>query len=213
MLPSPQSTSTSQGSSSTPGSPNDPRSKLLATPAVAAPAPAELPRTGADQAPLLVAAVLLEAAVLCASRLERAAPRTSQASASEAGSRKRNRIPNGYPASASIRPSGASAKVSARTGMLYGSLLVTIAVKAIGVPLVNMIVFALILSRVARFDTGLPYPVYVYAGLLPWTFLANGLEAKTARERLTVSVRTVEGHLYRAGLKLGPGRRTGRSEP
>ena len=37
---------------------------------------------------------------------------------------------------------------------------------------------------------------------------ARGLSNKTIAERLTVSVRTVEGHLYRAGLKLGVSERT-----
>ena len=37
---------------------------------------------------------------------------------------------------------------------------------------------------------------------------ARGLSNKVIAERLTVSVRTVEGHLYRAGLKLGVSERT-----
>ncbi|HET7351577.1 MAG TPA: LuxR C-terminal-related transcriptional regulator [Marmoricola sp.] len=37
---------------------------------------------------------------------------------------------------------------------------------------------------------------------------ARGLSNKEIAERLTVSVRTVEGHLYRAGLKLGVSERT-----
>ena len=41
---------------------------------------------------------------------------------------------------------------------------------------------------------------------------ARGLSNKTIAERLTVSVRTVEGHLYRAGLKLGVSERTALAE-
>jgi DNA-binding NarL/FixJ family response regulator len=37
---------------------------------------------------------------------------------------------------------------------------------------------------------------------------ARGLSNKDIAERLTVSVRTVEGHLYRAGLKLGVSERS-----
>jgi DNA-binding NarL/FixJ family response regulator len=37
---------------------------------------------------------------------------------------------------------------------------------------------------------------------------ARGLANRAIAERLTVSVRTVEGHLYRAGLKLGVSERT-----
>jgi DNA-binding CsgD family transcriptional regulator len=40
------------------------------------------------------------------------------------------------------------------------------------------------------------------------TLAASGLSNKDIAERLTVSVRTVEGHLYRAGLKLGVSERT-----
>ncbi|HVN13541.1 MAG TPA: helix-turn-helix transcriptional regulator, partial [Kineosporiaceae bacterium] len=40
------------------------------------------------------------------------------------------------------------------------------------------------------------------------TLAARGLSNKDIAERLTLSVRTVEGHLYRAGLKLGVSERT-----
>ena len=41
---------------------------------------------------------------------------------------------------------------------------------------------------------------------------ARGLSNKTIADRLTVSVRTVEGHLYRAGIKLGVSERTALAE-
>ena len=41
---------------------------------------------------------------------------------------------------------------------------------------------------------------------------ARGLSNKTIADRLTVSVRTVEGHLYRAGIKLGVSDRTALAE-
>ena len=41
---------------------------------------------------------------------------------------------------------------------------------------------------------------------------ARGLSNKTIADRLTVSVRTVEGHLYRAGLKLGVSERSAFAE-
>jgi DNA-binding CsgD family transcriptional regulator len=41
---------------------------------------------------------------------------------------------------------------------------------------------------------------------------AQGLSNKTIADRLTVSVRTVEGHLYRAGLKLGVSERSALAE-
>jgi DNA-binding CsgD family transcriptional regulator len=44
------------------------------------------------------------------------------------------------------------------------------------------------------------------------TLAARGLSNRTIAERLTVSVRTVEGHLYRAGLKLGVSERTALAE-
>src|SRR5262249_42889275 len=45
-------------------------------------------------------------------------------------------------------------------------------------PFMTMIVFSLIFGRMAGLGTktgGVPYPIYVYAGLLPWTFFANAI--------------------------------------
>lgn len=43
-------------------------------------------------------------------------------------------------------------------------------------PLFLMLIFSVIFGRLAKIDSeGLPYPVYVYAGLLPWTFFANSV--------------------------------------
>ncbi len=43
-------------------------------------------------------------------------------------------------------------------------------------PFMTMIVFTIFFGRLGGLDTktgGAPYPIYVYAGLLPWTFFAN----------------------------------------
>jgi len=43
-------------------------------------------------------------------------------------------------------------------------------------PLFAMIVFAFFFGRVAKLPSdGIPYPLFVYAGLLPWTFFANAV--------------------------------------
>ncbi len=47
---------------------------------------------------------------------------------------------------------------------------------AIITPVVLMIVFTVFLKRVARVDTGgVPYPLFSYLGLLPWTFFSSSL--------------------------------------
>jgi len=46
-------------------------------------------------------------------------------------------------------------------------------------PLLHMLVFTLIFTRVVRLDTGLPYPVFAYAGLLPWALFATSLRTAT----------------------------------
>lgn len=43
-------------------------------------------------------------------------------------------------------------------------------------PLLTMLVFTFIFSKVAKIDSnGIPYPVFAYAALLPWTFFANAI--------------------------------------
>jgi len=45
-------------------------------------------------------------------------------------------------------------------------------------PLFSMIVFTLFFGRLARIPSdGIPYPIFVYTGLLPWTYFANALTA------------------------------------
>src|SRR6266536_1097897 len=43
-------------------------------------------------------------------------------------------------------------------------------------PLLTMLIFTLIFSKVAKIDSdGIPYPVFAYAGLLPWTFFSGAI--------------------------------------
>jgi len=45
---------------------------------------------------------------------------------------------------------------------------------AIGQPFITMIVFTVFFGRLAQVPSdGVPYPIFVYAGLLPWTFFSN----------------------------------------
>ena len=45
-------------------------------------------------------------------------------------------------------------------------------------PVFTMIVFTLFFGRMAKVPSdGIPYPIFVYAGLLPWTYFANALSA------------------------------------
>jgi len=47
-------------------------------------------------------------------------------------------------------------------------------------PLLTMLIFTLLFGRVAKMPSdGVPYPLFAYAGLLPWTFFANGLTASS----------------------------------
>ena len=43
-------------------------------------------------------------------------------------------------------------------------------------PVMLMLVFSIFFGRLAKMPAdGLPYPIFVYAGLLPWTFFANAI--------------------------------------
>src|SRR5881409_2554361 len=45
-------------------------------------------------------------------------------------------------------------------------------------PFATMLVFSLFMGRlVDAAPGGVPYPLFVFAGLLPWTFFANGITA------------------------------------
>ena len=46
---------------------------------------------------------------------------------------------------------------------------------AIFMPLLNTIIFSVVFIRVAPLDTGMPYPLYAYCGLLTWNFFASSL--------------------------------------
>lgn len=47
-------------------------------------------------------------------------------------------------------------------------------------PLITMIVFSIFFGRFAKIPSeGIPYPIFVYAGLLPWTLFAQGLTRST----------------------------------
>jgi lipopolysaccharide transport system permease protein len=51
---------------------------------------------------------------------------------------------------------------------------------AIAQPLAFMVVFSLVFSRFARLPSdGIPYPIFAYAALVPWTFLSNALSTAT----------------------------------
>jgi lipopolysaccharide transport system permease protein len=45
-------------------------------------------------------------------------------------------------------------------------------------PFFTMVVFTIFFGRLAKVPSdGLPYPIFVYAGLLPWTYFSNALSA------------------------------------
>jgi lipopolysaccharide transport system permease protein len=59
-------------------------------------------------------------------------------------------------------------------------------------PVTYMVIFSLIFTRVVHLKTDVPYPIYVYAGLLPWNFFASSLRfsvsALTANSTLVTKV-------------------------
>jgi len=47
-------------------------------------------------------------------------------------------------------------------------------------PMMTMVVFTVIFSKFAKIPSdGLPYPIFAYAGLLPWTYFAQALNRST----------------------------------
>jgi lipopolysaccharide transport system permease protein len=50
---------------------------------------------------------------------------------------------------------------------------------AIAQPLATMIVFTLVFSRLANIESDAPYPVFAYAGLVPWFFFLNSVNSGT----------------------------------
>jgi lipopolysaccharide transport system permease protein len=46
---------------------------------------------------------------------------------------------------------------------------------ALFMPLINTVIFSIVFTRVAPIDTGMPYPIYAYCGLLAWNFMASSL--------------------------------------
>lgn len=48
-------------------------------------------------------------------------------------------------------------------------------------PVLSMIIFSIIFGRLAKLPSdGLPYPIFVYAALLPWTFFANAINQSSS---------------------------------
>jgi lipopolysaccharide transport system permease protein len=47
---------------------------------------------------------------------------------------------------------------------------------AIFMPLLNTAIFSVIFMRVAPIETGVPYPIFAYCGLLTWNFTASSLK-------------------------------------
>jgi lipopolysaccharide transport system permease protein len=47
-------------------------------------------------------------------------------------------------------------------------------------PLMTMLIFTVLFGKIAKLPSdGVPYPIFVYAGLLPWTFFANAVTSSS----------------------------------
>ena len=46
---------------------------------------------------------------------------------------------------------------------------------AIFTPIINTLIFSVIFTRVARLDTGIPYPLFAYSGFMAWNLFASSL--------------------------------------
>lgn len=81
-------------------------------------------------------------------------------------------------------------------------------------PFLSMVVFSVVFGRLAKIPSdGVPYPVFVYAGLLPWTFFSgafsssanalmnmSGLLSKVYFPRLLVPLAPLGAHLVDLGV-------------
>lgn len=58
---------------------------------------------------------------------------------------------------------------------------------ALATPLLQMAMFTVVFTRVARVDAGMPYPLYAYIGLAAWTSLPPRCAKQQARSRPMLS--------------------------
>jgi lipopolysaccharide transport system permease protein len=93
----------------------------------------------------------------------------------------------------SIRPGGRFAPIDLKSLWAYRELLYFLtwrdvkvrykqtalgAAWAIIQPLFTMIVFSIFFGKLARMPSdGIPYPIFAYAGLMPWTFFSNAVNS------------------------------------
>ncbi|MEW5977992.1 MAG: ABC transporter permease [Acidobacteriota bacterium] len=61
---------------------------------------------------------------------------------------------------------------------------------AIFMPVLNMLIFSFLFTRVVPLDTGVPYPLFAYCGLLPWNFLASSLKFSAVSLNANISLVT-----------------------
>lgn len=58
-------------------------------------------------------------------------------------------------------------------------------------PFMTMVVFSIFFGRFANIPSdGVPYPIFSFAALVPWTFFANGMSNASNKVRITRSART-----------------------
>jgi lipopolysaccharide transport system permease protein len=50
---------------------------------------------------------------------------------------------------------------------------------AVGLPLIQALVLSIIFSHVVRFKTPIKYPVFVFSGMMPWTFFSTSIVTAT----------------------------------
>jgi ABC-type polysaccharide/polyol phosphate export permease len=48
---------------------------------------------------------------------------------------------------------------------------------AIFTPIINTLIFSVIFTRVARIETGIPYPLFAYSGFMTWNLFASSLRS------------------------------------